>query len=53
VKICSKECNHCQPFNESWCVCWHKKIKASKVQMGIQCTVEKIKEDQINRIFKD
>lgn len=42
-KICTKDCKHCQPYNEDWCVCWHSKIKGSKVQMGILCMVEKLK----------
>lgn len=43
MKTCNKECQHCQPYNDSWCVCWHRKIKGSRVQMNIECTVDKVK----------
>jgi hypothetical protein len=42
MKKCNKECEHCQPYNQDWCICWHKNIKGSTVQMNIQCTVEKL-----------
>jgi hypothetical protein len=45
MKVCGDKCKHCQPYNEEWCVCWNRLIKGSRVQMGIQCTVEKVKED--------
>ena len=43
--ICNDKCKYCQPYNEEWCVCWNKLIKGSKVQMGVECTVLKVKAD--------
>ena len=42
MKECNTECRHCEPYNEAWAVCWHPKIKGSRVQTGGDCTVEKI-----------
>lgn len=42
-KICSKECKWCQPYNEGWAVCWHSRIKSSKVQLGVECKVQTMK----------
>lgn len=48
IKICNKEnCKYCKPYNESWCICWNPKIKGSRVQMNIECTVNKIEKGQI------
>ena len=50
MKICSGDCKHCQPYNQSWCICWHPLIKGSKVQMLIECTVNKVKRDKAEEV---
>lgn len=47
IKICDKSCKYSQPYNDECCVCWHKKIKGSNVKMGIDCTVEMLKSENI------
>lgn len=43
VKICSADCQFCQQYNNEWAICWHKKVKGSKVQINKQCVIKLIK----------
>lgn len=42
-KICTKDCKWCQPYNDGWAVCWHSKLKSSKVQLNTECKVQMVK----------
>jgi len=42
--LCSPDCKHCQQYNDEWAICWHIKIKGSKVQIGKRCAAELKKE---------
>ncbi len=38
-------CKYAQRYNEEWCICWHKKIKGSRVKMQEKCVVELIEQE--------
>ena len=42
---CTEECKHCQKYNDTFCVCWHPKIKGSKVQMKMGCVVQMLEQE--------
>ena len=46
MKKCTPECEHCQQYNDEWCICWHPKFKGSKKQLSIPCLVELTKEQE-------
>ena len=39
------DCKYAQRFNDDWCICWHKKIKGSRVQMQEKCVVKLIEQE--------
>ena len=44
-RICEKDCQHCQPYNDNWAVCWAPVIKASRVQMHKDCTAAMVERE--------
>lgn len=40
MRECTNKCEHCQQYNDDWCVCWHPRYKGSRKQMSIPCLLD-------------